>query len=48
MIFGIGFRLILIALALVVERIGSLFRSVPWLGRLIASEPPVALDQDEL
>ena len=40
MIFGIAFRLLLVALALMLERVGAWLRGNPWLAALIASRPP--------
>lgn len=44
-VFGAGFRILLVALAVLVERIGSLFRENPLFRRFVAS-PPEDLEQD--
>lgn len=44
-IFGIGFRVLLVALALVVERVGAWFRDNPLLAGLIASRAGDAPDE---
>jgi hypothetical protein len=46
MIFGIGFRLLLVALAVAAERIGSFVRSNPWLRTLLASAAPKLPDDE--
>lgn len=42
-IFGIGFRLVIFALALVLERVGGFLRENPFLRRFVSS-PPDGLD----
>lgn len=45
-IFGIGFRIVLAALAVVIERVGALFRQNPLLRSFFASEAPAPREDD--
>ena len=48
-IFGLGFRFLLIAFAVVLERVGTLLRELPWVQRVIGSPPgdlPDWMDRD--
>ncbi len=44
-VFGAGFRILLVALAVLVERVGALLRDNPLFRRFVAS-PPEDLEHD--
>lgn len=47
MLFGVIGRMALVALAVVVERVGAWFRDIPFLANLIASRPAHPIDADD-